>query len=87
MLIIVNYEITINYLFNFLCKKYIIYIYIKFKEIKGKLKMEDNKLINEISKLRESVDETNVLLKEIKDYLNKSSIDEIIYYVRKKSIR
>ena len=28
--------------------------------------MEDNKLINEISKLRESVDETNVLLKEIK---------------------
>ena len=57
------------------------------KEKKGKLKMEDNKLINEISKLRESVDETNVLLKEIKDYLNKSSIDEIIYYVRKKSIR
>lgn len=49
--------------------------------------MEDNKLINEISKLRESVDETNVLLKEIKDYLNKSNIDEIIYYVRKKSIR
>ena len=48
--------------------------------------MEDDKLINEISKLRESVDETNVLLKEIKDYLNKSSIDEIIYYVRKKSI-
>lgn len=49
--------------------------------------MEDDKLINEISKLRESVDETNVLLKEIKDYLNKSNIDEIIYYVRKKSIR
>lgn len=49
--------------------------------------MEDDKLINEISKLRESVDETNVLLKEIKDYLNKSSINEIIYYVRKKSIR
>ena len=51
------------------------------------MKMEDDKLINEISKLRESVDETNVLLKEIKDYLNKSNIDEIIYYVRKKSIR
>lgn len=49
--------------------------------------MEDDKLINEISKLRESVDETNVLLKEIKNYLNKSNIDEIIYYVRKKSIR
>ena len=49
--------------------------------------MEDNKLINEISKLSESVDETNVLLKEIKDYINKSSIDEIIYYVRKKNKR
>ena len=33
--------------------------------------MEDDKLINEISKLRKYVDETNVLLKEIKDYLNK----------------
>ena len=46
--------------------------------------MDDEKLLEEIYKLRESVDITNELLKDIKNYLTKSNLDEIIYYIRSK---
>ena len=61
----------------------IIGFYYIFNDIVKNIKR--NKIIKIKERMKMEGEDRNT--KEIKDYLNKSSIDEIIYYVRKKSIR